>query len=148
MTLVKMPQVIRKRPVGGFFDTFFADDFFRPAFQEKLFSGTVPAVNVVESANGFRIELAAPGLERADFKVNLEKDVLSIKVEKANSTEETEDKFVRREYNFASFERSFQLPKSIDQEKIDAKYENGILTLTLPKREEALEKPTREISIQ
>jgi HSP20 family protein len=148
MTLVKVPNVIRKRPVGGFFDNFFGDDFFSPIFQERLFSGTVPSVNVAESADGYRIDVAAPGLEKADFKIAVEKDILTIKVEKTNSEEQVEDKYLRREYNFAKFERSFQLPKTVNQEKIDAKYDNGVLHVSLPKREEALEKPSREITIQ
>ncbi len=146
MTLVKFNNPARKNS-GSFFDQFFADDLFRPAFQEKLFGGTVPVVNVVEGAESFRIEVAAPGLEKADFKMALDKDVLSIKVEKEASTEETDEKFLRREYTFKAFERSFQLPKTIDQELISAKYENGILSVSLPKRKESLEKATREIAI-
>lgn len=146
MTLVKFNNPVRKN-TGSFFDQFFADDLFRPAFQEKLFGGSVPAVNVVEGAEAFRIEVAAPGLEKADFKMALDKDVLSIKVEKEASTEETDEKYLRREYTFKAFERSFQLPKTIDQELITAKYENGVLSVALPKRKEALEKATREIAI-
>lgn len=147
MTLVKFNNPIR-RTNGSFFDQFFADDFFRPAMQEKLFGNTAPSVNVVESPTAFRIEVAAPGLEKADFKMAIEKDVLTIKVEKETSTEETDEKYVRREHNFRKFERSFQLPKTIDQEQISAKYENGILNVTLPKRAEVAEKTAREISIQ
>jgi HSP20 family protein len=147
MTLVKVPHFMHKRPTGGFLDGFFGNDFLRPAFQDHVTNGSVPAVNVAETATGYRIEVAAPGLEKGDFKISLEKDILSIKVEKTQSTEETQDKFVRREFNYTTFERSFQLPKTVDQEKIDAKYDSGVLHLSLPKREEALEKPTREISI-
>ena len=146
MTLVKVPNYMHKGPMGSFLDGFLGGDFLRPGFQDKV-SGTVPAVNVAETATGFRIEVAAPGLEKSDFKIALDKDILSIKVEKVQSEEQVEDKFVRREFNYSTFERSFQLPKTIDQEKIDAKYEGGVLHLSLPKREEALEKPTREISI-
>ena len=146
MTLVKFNNPARKNS-GNFFDQFFADDLFRPAFQEKLFGGTIPAVNVVEGAESFRIEVAAPGLEKADFKMALDKDVLTIKVEKEASTEETEEKFLRREYTYKSFERSFQLPKTVDQDQISAKYENGVLSVALPKCKEALEKATREIAI-
>ena len=147
MTLVKVPHAMRKGPVGGFLDGFFGDEFLRPMFQDKLFSGNVPAVNVAETANSYRIELAAPGLEKNDFKISLEKDVLTIKVEKNNSEEVVEDKYLRREYSYSTFERNFQLPKTVDHDKIDAKYENGVLHVSLPKREEALEKPTREINI-
>lgn len=145
MTHVKMNNGLRKRP--AFFDGFLGDDFFRPMFQEKHFSGTTPAVNVIETEAGFRIDLAAPGLEKGDFKLSLDKDILTIKVEKAENKEEDTDKYLRREYSYSTFERSFQLPKTIDNEKIEAKYENGVLNVALPKREEALEKPVREISI-
>jgi HSP20 family protein len=146
MTLVKVPNYMHRRPTGSFFDGFFGGDFLRPGFQDKV-SSTVPAVNVAETATGFRIEVAAPGLEKSDFKIALDKDILTIKVEKTQSEEQVEDNFVRREFNYSTFERSFQLPKTIDQEKIDATYDGGVLHLSLPKREEALEKPTREISI-
>lgn len=148
MTLVKVPHFMHKRPAGAFLDGFFGNDFLRPAFQDFVTNGTTPAVNVAETATGFRIEVAAPGLEKSDFKLSLEKDILTIKVEKTQSAEEVQDKFVRREFNYSTFERSFQLPKTVNQELIDAKYENGVLHVSLPKREEALEKPTREISIQ
>lgn len=147
MTLVKFNNPARKNS-GNFFDQFFADDFFRPAFQEKLFGGTVPAVNVIEGAEAYRIEVAAPGLEKADFKMAIDKDVLTIKVEKEASTEATEEKHLRREFTYRAFERSFQLPKSIDQDQISAKYDSGVLTVALPKRKEALEKATREITIE
>ena len=141
-----MNNGIRKRP-ATFLDGFFGDDFFRPAFQDKLFGGNSPAVNVVETPEGFRIDLAAPGLRKSDFKLALDKDVLTIKVEKIESSEEDTDKFLRREYSYNAFERSFQLPKTIENEKIEAKYEEGVLKVVLPKREEALEKPMREIEI-
>lgn len=147
MTLVKMNNGIRKRP-ATFLDGFFGDDFFRPVFQDKLFGGNSPAVNVVETTEGFRIDLAAPGLQKGDFKLALDKDVLTIKVEKTESSEEDTDKYLRREYSFSAFERSFQLPKTIEHDKIEAKYEDGILKVALPKREEALEKPLREIEIK
>lgn len=154
MTLVKMNNGIRKRP-ATFLDGFFGDDFFRPALQDKLFGGNSPAVNVVETADAFRIDLAAPGLKKSDFKLALDKDILTIKVEKVksseevveNDTEKETEKFLRREYDYNAFERSFQLPKTIDNEKIEAKYEDGVLLVTMPKREEALEKPMREITI-
>lgn len=146
MTLVKFHNPLRKTN-GHFFDQFFADDFFRPVFTDKLFGSNTPAVNVVEAADSFRIEVAAPGLEKGDFKMSLEKDVLTIKVEKEASHEATEEKFLRREYSYRSFERSFQLPKTIDQDQVAAKYENGVLSVTLPKRQDAVEKSAREITI-
>jgi HSP20 family protein len=147
MTLVKFNHPGFKANTS-FFDQFFGDDFFRPAFQEKRFGGcAMPAVNVSEGPESFRIDVAAPGLDKADFKTSLEKDVLTIKVEKEASTEESQEKYLRREFNYTQFSRSFQLPKSVDQTQITAKYENGVLSVSLPKRKEEMEKAAREIEI-
>jgi HSP20 family protein len=147
MTLVKFNHPGFKAN-NSFFDQFFGDDFFRPVFQEKRFGGcAMPAVNVSEGAESFRIDVAAPGLDKADFKTSLEKDVLTIKVEKEASNEENQEKYLRREYNYTRFERSFQLPKSVDQAQITARYENGVLSVNLPKRKEEMEKAAREIEI-
>ncbi|MFM2375173.1 MAG: hypothetical protein RLZZ165_270 [Bacteroidota bacterium] len=146
MTLVKFNHPLRRHNVS-FFDQFFADDFLRPGFQDRVFGFNSPAVNVVEGAEDYRIEMAAPGLNKADFKMSLEKDVLTIKVQKETTDEQSDDKYLRREYNFQAFERSFQLPKTIDQEQIAAKYENGVLSVSLPKRKEALEKAARDITV-
>ena len=93
------------------------------------------------------LELAAPGLNKEDFKINLEKDLLSVSVKRETEADNTDVTYRRREFTFASFERSFKLPKTVDADKIGAKYENGILFLTLPKMEQAIEKPAREIEI-
>jgi HSP20 family protein len=130
-----------------FLKPFFGDDFQTPTLRNSLFSSTVPSVNVVEHANGFRIEMAAPGLVKDDFKINLEKDLLTISVKKESAEDENTDAYRRREFNYSSFERSFRLPETVDSEKIDAKYENGVLRIALPKKEAAIEKPAREIEI-
>lgn len=106
-----------------------------------------PAVNVLESENAFKIELAAPGLKKEDFKVNIHENTLTISTEKKAETEETEGNYTRKEFNFASFKRSFTLPKSVDGEKIVATYTDGVLGLELPKKEEAKPKEPRLIEI-
>ena len=146
MTLVNVPNFMNKRHMGAVCNPAFAADFLRPGFQDRV-NGNLPSVNVAETDLGFRIELAAPGLEKSDFKLSLDKDVLTIKVEKTASEEEVAETFVRREFNYTKFERSFQLPKTIDHDKIDAKYDAGVLHVSLPKREEAQPKPAREITI-
>lgn len=135
-TLVK-----HNRHFPSVFDGLFSD-FFVPATNYG-----VPAVNVIEAQNGFRLEVAAPGLKKEDFKVNLENNTLTISAQKEQKTEETNEKYTRKEFSVTSFRRSFTLPRSVEGEKISANYENGVLVLELPKKEEAKAKEAREIEI-
>ena len=108
----------------------------------------MPSVNVKETDNEFKLEIAAPGLKKEDFKLNLENNVLTIASEKEENTEEKDNGYARKEFSYYSFSRSFTLPeKVVDAEKIEAKYENGVLEILIPKREEEKPKPVREISI-
>lgn len=116
------------------------------------FSGTnttLPAVNVKENDNEFTIEVAAPGMKKDDFKVNLDNDCLTISSEPKTKEEEDENKdFTRREFCYQSFRRSFELPEHIvDEENINVEYNNGILYVKLPKREENKSPQGREIKI-
>ncbi|WP_394993545.1 Hsp20/alpha crystallin family protein [Emticicia sp.] len=106
-----------------------------------------PAVNVLENQDYFKIELAAPGLKKEDFKVNIHENTLTISTENKIETAETVGKYTRKEFNYTSFKRSFTLPKSIDGEKIVATYNDGVLGLELPKKEEAKPKEPRLIEI-
>ena len=112
-------------------------------------NSTMPAVNVKENDNEYSIEVAAPGLSKKDFKVNYENGRLTISSEKKDEREEKDgDRITRREFSYRSFQRSFTVPEEVvDAEKIDAKYTDGILYLTLPKREEAKPRPARQIKI-
>jgi HSP20 family protein len=130
----------------SYLNGFFGKDLL-PEFNTPAFSGSVPAVNVVESKEGFRIEVAAPGLQKGDFKLNLEKNQLTISVQKEQREEETNEKYTRREFKYSSFQRTFTLPNSVDSERIEASYTDGVLNIALPKREEAKEKPARQIEI-
>ena len=105
-----------------------------------------PPVNILESEADFRIELAAPGLEKSDFKVEVNKDILTVSAGK-EAQAEAEVKILRREFSFLNFQRSFRLPNSVDVNAIQAGYQNGILTITLPKRDEARVKPPVSIEI-
>jgi HSP20 family protein len=105
-----------------------------------------PAVNILEGEADFRIELAAPGLEKSDFKVEVNKDILTVSAGK-EAQSEAEVKILRREFSFLNFQRSFRLPNSVDVNGIQAAYNNGILTVTLPKRDEARVKPPVNIEI-
>jgi HSP20 family protein len=107
----------------------------------------VPEVNIIENGKDYKIELAAPGLERNDFKVEIHDGVLSISAEKEEEKKEDAKNFRRREFSYNSFCRSFTLPDNLVTDKIDAKYENGVLRLTLPKKEVTISKPTKQIKV-
>ncbi len=130
----------------------FIDDFFGKDWMDSIFSDrpgiTTPAVNVKETDNDFMIEVAAPGLDKKDFKVDVDNHVLTISSEKEFKNEEKEDgRYMRREFGYASFNRSFSLPEAVDAEKIKAKHKDGILMISIPKKEEAKRKPAKQIEI-
>jgi HSP20 family protein len=143
--ITMLPMLRNKNFFPSIVDEFFGRDFM-PAldFQTGI---NVPSVNIVEGKEDFRIEVAAPGLDKSDFKINVENNVLSISSEKEEKTEENEDRYMRREFSYTSFNRSFSLPQTVDPEKISAKHENGVLTISIPKKEEAKVKPARQIEI-
>lgn len=109
---------------------------------------TLPAVNIKDTPEQFVVEVAVPGMDKKDFKINLKDNMLVISSERKKEEEEVEDNYTRREYSYQSFCRSFTLPDNIvDSDKISAKYENGELLITIPKREEAKPKGPRMIDI-
>lgn len=146
MTLVKFANGNNNNALKPWFTDVF-DNLINDSFISDRLTSRVPAVNIGETENAFHIELAAPGLKKDDFKINLEKNVLSISVEK--KTEENQDnrRFSRKEYSYTSFVRSFTLPDTADQTKIDAQYVDGILKIDVIKKEEA-KLLTREISVK
>jgi len=107
----------------------------------------VPSANIIENEKDFRIELAAPGLERKDFKVEVDNGLITITAEKEEEETEEKENYRRREYSYNSFNRSFTLPENSLPDKIEAKYDNGILHLTLPKKQVTILKPTKEIKV-
>ena len=125
---------------GKLFPSVF-DDFFTP-WNDLFYNDwnkmiTVPAVNITENGNDYKISVAAPGLKKTDFKINVDGNVLNISAETEETKEEKEERYTRNEYNYSSFSRSFTLPAEVNKEKIEATYENGVLMLVLPKKEEA-----------
>ncbi len=106
-----------------------------------------PAVNIKEGEKDFELELAVPGRKKSDFNIEIDKDVLTISSEIEQDKEVKEENYTRREFGFSSFKRAFTLPETIDNEKIRAHYENGLLKFVLPKKEEALPKPKRMIEL-
>ena len=143
-----LPMLRRSRVnVPSLMDEFFGRDLMQNFFEDQT-GISMPAVNVVETNDNFRIEVAAPGLEKKDFKIDLDNNVLTISSEKEERNESQEEgKFMRREFSYSSFRRSFSLPNSVDEEKIKANHKDGILSIILPKREEAKQKPPKQISI-
>ncbi|OFY87409.1 MAG: hypothetical protein A3F72_04195 [Bacteroidetes bacterium RIFCSPLOWO2_12_FULL_35_15] len=107
----------------------------------------IPSANIIESEKDFRIELAAPGLERKDFKVEVDNGILTITGEKEEEEKEEKGNYRRREYSYNSFNRSFALPENSLPDKIEAKYDNGILHVMLPKREATISKTVKEIKV-
>ena len=129
----------------------FMDDWFDSSLRNWRSSGaTLPAVNVRETNDDFVIEVAAPGMNRDDFKVELDNNLLSIsaELEEKNETSDQNRAYNRREFNYQSFQRSFSLPENkVEGTKISAKYKDGILHVTVPKKEEAKIKPARQITV-
>jgi HSP20 family protein len=111
------------------------------------FSSHMPAVNVKESDKHYEITMAAPGLEKNEFKIDVNGSTLTVSAEKDEKKEEKENGFARKEYSYKSFSRTFTLPEDIMKEKIDANYKNGELILTLPKKEESVKASHQKISV-
>lgn len=137
MKLMKssLPSLVNDGFLSGLLD----DRFFDSDWMKRM--ENVPAVNVVETEKDFEVEMAAPGLDKKDFNITVENGVLSITCEKETETQEDKKNYMRKEYNYTGFSRSFTLPENIKTEKVDARYENGILKLVLPKTVEAKVKP-------
>lgn len=133
-------------------------DFFRPwdslfdlnggSLLNKLNPISIPAVNIVENKDNYEVSLAAPGMKKDDFNIDIDANTLTISAEKEEKKEEKEDRYTRKEFNYTSFSRSFSLPDWVNKDKIDASYENGLLKLVLPKTEEAKRIASRHITVK
>ncbi len=146
MTLVKFNSENKKNnSLSNFNNTF--DSIFNDTFFSDRLMTRVPAANISETADRFHIELAAPGLKKEDFKLKLERDVLTISAEQTNQNDAVERSYAKREFSYSSFVRAFTLPESANAEGIEAKYIDGVLCIDIPKREEA-KMVTRQIEIK
>lgn len=137
-----MTSIVKFQPFPSTKPSFngFLDEFFNRNISNFVGSDAVlnqPAINVVETENSFKLELAAPGFDKQDFSVNVENDFLIVSANRETTTEEKNERYTRREFAVSSFKRSFKLPKTVNQEAIAAVYENGILNVTIGKKEEA-----------
>ncbi len=130
--------------VDELFNNFFRNDYHE-SFAKN--SGKSLATNVFETEDKFKLEVLLPGYKKEDVQINFQKNLLTIKVEMEEEKNSTEFKYTHREFEVSNFEKQFRIPKSVDGEKISAKFENGLLILELPKKEEAAEKAPVAINI-
>lgn len=148
-------ETLRRRPMlTNSWPMLLSNLFNRDAFNEGNLNffdqnnAVVPAVNIKEASDSFSIELLAPGMTKADFKIEVDKNQLTISAQKQSESEDSSDNYHRKEFSFQSLQRTFTLPEDlVDADKINAQYTEGILYLTLPKKEEALPKPAKLIEI-
>jgi len=148
MTLVRRKQPDYFPGVPSFFDDFLTRDLFDFPRVSRKEGITMPSVNIIENGEYYRVEVAAPGMQKNDFKVELDNNVLTISSEFENKNEKKEENYTRREFNYGSFQRSFTLPEDVvDTDKINAKYNDGVLNIMIPKREEVKPQPVRTIKI-
>jgi HSP20 family protein len=134
--------------VPSLIDEFLNRDWFDSTLARLNGSSTTPAVNVSETDDELLIEMAAPGMKREDFRIELDSNLLTISSERNGSSEEKRGNRTRREFNYESFQRSFTLPSAeVKGDKISAKYVDGILRVSIPKTEEAKKKAARQIAI-
>ena len=146
MTLVKFNEGKNRGLTRSGFDDVF-ESIFNDTFLSDRMVSRVPAVNISETDGHYHIELAAPGLKKEDFKVNLDRDVLTISAEHQTEQNEHDKKYNKREYSYTSFVRSFTLPDSADDASIEAEYTDGVLKINVAKKEEA-RTASRQIQIK
>jgi len=138
MALIKFPtKSLNTDAVNPFVNTVF-DNLFNDNFISDRLVSRVPAVNISESEKSFKIEMAAPGLDKSDFKINVDKNLITISAEKKEESVSEEKLYSKKEFNYSSFSRSFTLPDTVDYSSIEAAYEGGILILTVGKKEDAI----------
>jgi len=148
MTLVKR-NGRRSEIVPSIWNNFFNNDLFNWDSNFADSGTSIPAVNIKEKPDSFTVEVAAPGMDKKDFKIEIDGSALTISSERQNESEEKDgENYSRKEFSYQSFYRTFHLPKEVvNADKIEAKYENGLLRLEIPKREEAKQKPVRLIDV-
>tara|TARA_R100000789_G_C2975209_1_gene141861 strand:+ start:188 stop:655 length:468 start_codon:yes stop_codon:yes gene_type:complete len=149
---IKVMSLIKRNEANwlpSVFDDMFKTDWLGGTTNVNSIGTSIPAVNIQETEESFSVEVAAPGKTKEDFNIELENDVLTISSEdkKENETTEKNGRYTRKEFSYSTFKRAFSLPDSVDSEKISAQYNNGVLEILLPKREEAKVQAKRMIEI-
>jgi HSP20 family protein len=149
MTLIKFKtdNPVRNSQRLPMWSDLFNDLFDTVASATDVRKGTLPSVNVMETDDSYRLELAAPGLKKEDFKISVENETLTISAETKKENSEKNERFTRREFSYSSFVRSFTLPEMVNTEMISASYDNGLMKISIPKKEEAKVKAPREITV-
>jgi HSP20 family protein len=151
-----MTQLTKRRKTGSILpmlrDDIFTNRFLTPGlFDFDDFWGEtiadVPLANIKETDKDFKVELCVPGFKKEDFKIDIEDRTLTISSEREEKKEDDKE-YRRREFSYSSFSRTLQLPQNVDENKINAKYDNGMLELTLPKKEVSISKPSKNITVQ
>jgi len=141
-----MLPTITRRTFSPFFMPSIFDDDFVPALTSR--TSSMPAVNVKEDEKNYILELAVPGIDKKDLKIDINDDVLTISSETKSESEDIHDGYKRKEFNYSSFYRSFYIPENVKNDAIGADYKDGILTVQLPKEEEEKNKITRQVQIK
>jgi len=144
MSTIKVSPRPFERTFSGLFEDLF-QQLPSHDWGQRLATDTVP-VNIRETKDGYVLDLVAPGFEKQDFRISMEKDLLTLSAERKQETKSADERLLKREFTLRSFTRSFRLDEQIDRSAIAAKYEQGILQLTLPKKEEVKVVP-KEISV-
>lgn len=108
---------------------------------------TLPSVNIKDNTDNYEVQMAIPGLKKSDFDINVDNYVLTISAETKTESNEHDENYTRKEFGYSSFKRSFTLPETVNTEKINANYKDGILNVIIPKLEEAKKKPLRNIKV-
>jgi HSP20 family protein len=139
-----LPTITRRSFKPFYMANLFDDDFF-PTFSGR--TSSMPQVNIREDEKNYVLELAVPGIDRENLKIDINEDVLTISSEMKNEQEENRDGYKRKEFSYSSFCRSFYIPENVNKEKIEANYKDGILNVSLPKQEEEKTKITRQVKI-
>ncbi len=139
-----LPTITRRSFRPFYMPNIFDDDFF-PVLPDR--NGSMPAVNIREDEKNYVLDLAIPGIEKKDLKIDMNEDVLTISSETKNENEQSKDGYRRKEFSYSSFCRSFYIPENVNREKIEASYKDGILNINLPKQEEEKNKISKEIKI-
>ena len=144
MTLVKTNQKENSALFADFFDT---TNFFSKNLGFNSFGRNMPAVNIKETNKDFNLEFVAPGFKKEDIKVSIDDNILTISAEKENEKQENSERYTRKEYSYNSFSRAFSLPESVNFDKIDANYSDGVLKLSIPKKVVAKSIEKKEIKV-
>jgi HSP20 family protein len=150
-TLMKSPnngkEISTQKGLSSWVDNFFENGLGTGLLSNFNTGITLPAVNIKDNAEEYILELAIPGMKKSDFNIDLDNKTLSISSEVETENEEKNNTYTRREFGYSSFKRTFILPDTVESDRVKAKYNDGILSVTLPKREEAKQKPPKRIEI-